>query len=115
MRKKRIIDNKPILLTDDEFNLHKQISRSLDNQTLKGEEFFAQWFESSPDGLIIFLHPPTDKPVSIQVFMWYLSVVIHQHVGQALIEVHEMRKEIEQDRAELKELLTQAKQILPTK
>lgn len=89
----RIIDNKRIALTDSEFALYQEICRSYDGPKFKGEELFKDLFETDKHGIIVFLRPPNKSHTSMEVFMFLVSVMIHQHLGTACAEVHNLISE----------------------
>ena len=93
-RKKKIIDNKPVLLTDSEYNYYQEICRSLDSQYLKGEEHFKALFEVDKEGYIIFLRVPPNKFVCIEAYMFLVTTMIHQHLSASVHEVYELKKEM---------------------
>jgi hypothetical protein len=99
----RIIDNKKIELTDDEFSLYNEICKSYDNAHRRGKDLFEALFETDDNGVIIFLRPPTKKYSSMEVYMFLVGVMVHQHLGAACDQVdvlaqHMLEKEIEKDK-----------------
>ena len=76
---RRIIDKKRIDLTDDEFKLYQEICKSYDRPNFKGSELFAELFETDENGIITFLRPPTNF-TSMEVFLFMMSVLCHQHL-----------------------------------
>lgn len=104
----RIINNKRIDLTDDEFKLYQQICRSYDAPpNIKGEDLFQGLFETDKSGIIIFLKPPTQKYTSMEVYMFLVTIMVHQHIGSACREAEELiidgRKVIEDGKKVIKE------------
>lgn len=76
----RIIDNKKIDLTDSEYNLYLQICESYTTPRFNGESLFKDLFETDNDGFIIFIRP-SDKPVaSLEVYLFVISIMVHQHL-----------------------------------
>lgn len=86
----RIIDNKRIELTDSEFKLYQEICRSYDGPKFKGEELFKDLFETDKNGIIIFLRPPNKSYTSMEVFMFLVSVMVHQHLGAGCKELNSL-------------------------
>lgn len=78
---RRIINNKRIELTDDEFKLYQEICKSYDRPNFKGSDLFVDLFETDENGIITFLKPPTQF-TSMEVFLFMMSVFCHQHVRQ---------------------------------
>lgn len=76
----RVIDNKKIDLTEDEWILYQKIVKSYTNATNKGEDLFKDLFESNDEGIIIFLKPPSTQRTSFEVFLFLISIMNHQHL-----------------------------------
>ncbi len=70
----RIIDNKKISLTADEFALYERIAQSYDRPNFQGKDLFNGLFETDDNGIIIFLKPPTAKYTSMEVYMFLVSI-----------------------------------------
>lgn len=70
----RIIDNKKISITDQEYNEYIKICRSYDRPHLKGEELFRGLFETDNEGIIVFIHPPSTRYTSMEavIFLFYI-------------------------------------------
>ena len=75
----RVIDNKKVEITEDEFSLYKEICRSYDRPNFQGEDLFKNLFETNDDGIIIALKPPRTY-TSMEVFMFLMSLMEHQHL-----------------------------------
>lgn len=75
----RIISNKRIDLTDNEWQLYQDICHSYDKPNFKGSDLFAELFETDSKGIIIFLKPPT-RFTSMEVFLFMMSIMQHQHL-----------------------------------
>ncbi|CAB4197067.1 hypothetical protein UFOVP1290_587 [uncultured Caudovirales phage] len=76
----RIIDNKKIEMTDDEWTMYSKIVQSYTNLTNKGEDLFIDLFETDDYGIIRFLKPPSKRQTSFEVFLFLMSVFQHQHL-----------------------------------
>lgn len=109
-RKKKIIDNKPVLLTDSEYNYYQEICRSLDSQHLKGEEHFKSLFEVDKDGYLIFLRVPPNKFVCVEAYMFLVTTMIHQHLSSAVHEVYELKKEMSEMKDEMRQELIEMRE-----
>ena len=68
----RVISNKKVDMTDDEYKEYLQICRSYDRQFFKGEELFKDLFETNEDGMIVFIKRLGSKQFSFEV-MFFLS------------------------------------------
>lgn len=75
-----VIDYKKIDLTSDEWEMYQKICRSYDRPNFKGEDLFRDLFETDDDGIIIFLKPPSKMYTSMEVFMFLMSLMQHQHL-----------------------------------
>ena len=100
----RIIDNKRIDLTAAEWALYQEICKSYDDDRShrKGSDLFVGLFETNTDGVIIFLRPPTQKFSSMEVYMFLVGIMVHQHLGTACDQVDSLaqrmiEKEVEHD------------------
>lgn len=90
----RIIDNKKMLLTDDEFALFQKIATSYDRPNFQGKDLFQGLFETNKDGIIIFLRPPSSKYTSMEVYMFLVGIMVHQHLGIACNHVDQLVVEL---------------------
>lgn len=79
----RIIDNKKIDLTDHEYNLYNQIVESYTTPRFRGETLFNDLFETDSDGIIIFLKPSNKPIASMEVYLFLVSIMVHQHLRQS--------------------------------
>jgi hypothetical protein len=76
-----IVNNKKIDMTNDEWNLYQQIVKL--NTTLpyqKGEDLFADLFETNEDGLIIFLRAPTQRHTTFGITIFLQNLLINQQL-----------------------------------
>jgi hypothetical protein len=76
----RIIDNKKLEMTEDEFTLYKNICRSYDRANFKGEELFRELFETDEMGIITFIRPPSVRQTSMEVMCFIFAIFQHQHI-----------------------------------
>lgn len=67
-------------MTDDEYEMYNKIVKSYTDITGKGEDLFIDLFESNDDGIIIFLKPPSKRRTSLEVFLFLMAVMQHQHL-----------------------------------
>ena len=98
----RIIDNKRISLTDAEWNLYLETCNRYDSAHRKGKDLFVGLFETDKNGIIIFLKPPTQKYSCMEVYMFLVGIMVHQHLGTAcdavdLLTQRMLEKEIAHD------------------
>ena len=107
----RIIDNKRIDLTDSEFKLYQKICKSYDRPNFEGKDLFKDLFETDEKGRIIFLIPPTSKYTSMEVYMFLVNVMVHQHLGDACSHVEAFISEGQDVIKEAKDLIEKLKLV----
>lgn len=78
----KIIDNKKVEMTNDEWNMYQKIVQSYTTASNKGEDLFIDLFETDNDGIIIYLKPPSKFRTSFEVFLFLMSLMQHQHLRQ---------------------------------
>lgn len=76
----RVVDNKKVEMTDDEWSMYNKIVKSYTDITGKGEDLFIDLFETNGEGIIIFLKPPSKRRTSLEVFLFLMSLMQHQHL-----------------------------------
>lgn len=76
----RIIDNKKIDLTDDEWNMYQNICKSYTTSSFNGSDLFIDLFETNPDGIIVFLKPPQNRRVTMEIIYFLSTIYQHQHM-----------------------------------
>ena len=95
----RIVDNKKIDMTDDEWRSYSNICRSYDRPSFKGEELFRDLFETDDNGILIFLRPPSNRHTSTEVIFFISMLMQHQHIRLMHKQVdslcQELREKIE--------------------
>ena len=79
----RIIDNKRVDLTNDEFKAYQELCKSYDRPNFQGKDLFVDLFETNEKGIIIFLKPPGKKFISMEIIIFIQSVMVHQQIGRA--------------------------------
>lgn len=97
-----IIDKKKVDLTADEFETYKRIVTAYTQVPYqKGEDFFIDLFEVDDDGIIIFLKPPSQRQVSLEIFLFVMSIMQHQHMRKMEEQVNAVCKRMEDKLKEL--------------
>jgi hypothetical protein len=91
----KIIDNKKVEMTDDEWTMYQKIVKSYTTMMNKGEDLFIDLFESNDEGIIMFLKPPSKRQTSLEVFLFLMALMQHQHLRM-------MHKQVDEVVAELK-------------
>lgn len=76
----RVVDNKKLDMTESEWIMYQKIVKSYTTMTNKGEDLFIDLFETNDDGIIIFLKPPSKRQTSLEVFLFLMSLMQHQHL-----------------------------------
>lgn len=93
----KIIDNKRIDLTDEEYTMYEAIC----NGYVQGKDLFKDLFETDEEGLIVFLKPPK-KMFSMEVVLFLQNVMVHQHLRKIYREHNQAVKEMRELMAEFK-------------
>ena len=106
----RIIDNKKIDLTESEHKLYNDICKSYDRPNFSGEDLFKGLFETNKNGVIVFLRPPTSKYTSMEVYMFLVNVMVHQHLGTACEHVNKLIKDAQVTINEAKKIIDELKE-----
>jgi hypothetical protein len=76
----KIIDNKKIDLSNDEWKAYEDICKSYDDPpAVKGRDLFSGLFETDDDGIIVFLKT-TKRVCTMEVYLFLVNVMVHQHL-----------------------------------
>jgi hypothetical protein len=108
----RIIDHKRIDLTESEYKLYQEICRAYDTPKFKGEDLFKDLFETNEHGIIIFLRPPSKTYTSMEVYMFLVNIMVHQHLGQACDHSSQISKKCLEATKEAKIATSEAKELI---
>lgn len=92
-----IIDKKKVDLTADEETMYRKIVRSYTTLTNKGEDLFMDLFETDDQGIIIFLKPPHVRQTSLEVFLFLMSIMQHQHLRQMHAQIDDMVAQVKEN------------------
>lgn len=95
----RIIDNKKIDLTADEFEMYENICKAYHT----GKDLFKNLFETDDNGIIVYLKPP-QKIFSMEVVVFLQNIMVHQHLRRIY---DENNSSIAQLRSEINDLKSQ--------
>lgn len=76
----KIINNKKIELTHEEYDQYTNICKSYDAPNSKGADLFKGLFDTDENGIIINLNAPSKYYTSFEVFLWLMKVMQHQHL-----------------------------------
>lgn len=104
----RIVDNKKLEMTDDEYSEYIKICRSYDRKFFRGDDLFKDLFESNDDGVIIYIKSITNKQFTFEVMFFMMNLMQNQwlrlmtkQVNQTLAAVNKKMIEVEKKLAEL--------------
>ncbi len=104
----RIIDNKKVDMTEDEWLMYNKIVKSYTTPTNRGEDLFIDLFHSNDEGLILYLKPPSTRHTSLEVFLFLVSIHVHQHTRNVYKQVDDicaqMKAKMQEIDNKLKEL-----------
>jgi hypothetical protein len=92
----RIIDNKKVDVTEDEWTMYTQIVKSYTDLHGKGEDLFIDLFETNDQGIIIFLKPPAKRRTSFEVFLFLMALMQHQHLRLMHAQVDDVVAQLKQ-------------------
>jgi hypothetical protein len=92
----RVVDNKKVDMTEDEWQMFDKIVKSYTTATNKGEDLFKDLFETDAGGIIIFLRPPSKFRTSFEVFLFLMSLMQHQHLRLMHQQVDDMCKQVKE-------------------
>jgi hypothetical protein len=92
----KIIDNKRVEVTEDEWTMYEKIVKSYTTATNKGEDLFIDLFETDAAGIIIFLRPPSKFRTSFEVFLFLMSLMQHQHLRLMHRQVDEVCQQMKE-------------------
>jgi hypothetical protein len=98
----RIIDNKRVDMTDEEWDMYQKIVKSYTDLTGKGEDLFIDLFETNGDGIITFLKPPSKRRTSLEVFLFLMALMQHQHLRLMHQQIEEAVREIKENNKTVK-------------
>jgi len=76
----RIIDNKKVWVTPDEFRYYEEICKGYDRPNFNGKDLFQDHFEVNDEGIIIFVKPPHKKYSSMEVYTFLISLQVNQQL-----------------------------------
>lgn len=90
----RVIDNKKVEMTNDEWDMYQKIVLSYTTTTNKGEDLFIDLFETDDNGIIRFLKPPSKRHTSFEVFLFLMALFQHQHVRLMYMQVDDLAAQL---------------------
>jgi len=90
----RILNNKKIDMTDDEWDMFQKIVVSYTTPTNNGEDLFIDLFETDNNGIIVFLRPPSRRQTTFEVFLFLMALFQHQHLRLMHAQIDDMCTQI---------------------
>jgi hypothetical protein len=99
----KVVNNKKVDMTEDEWTMYQKIVQSYTTATNKGEDLFIDLFETDDSGIIMFLRPPYKRQTSFEVFLFLMSLMSHQHLRLMQSQVTDICKEMKNKINELDE------------
>jgi hypothetical protein len=101
----RIVNNKRVDMTPDESAMYDKIVKSYTTLTNKGEDLFIDLFETDEHGIIVYLKPPSKRQTSMEVFLFLISLMQHQHLRIVQSQVNDICTQMKAKIAEIDEKL----------
>ena len=101
----KVVDNKRLEMTQDEWGMYEKIVKSYTTLTNKGEDLFMDLFETDSHGIIIFLKPPSKRQTSFEVFLFLMSLMQHQHLRLMQEQVDDICSQMKAKITEINEKL----------
>jgi hypothetical protein len=106
----KIIDNKKILLTEQEWQMYQNICKAYDKPpSQRGKDLFIDLFETDDDGIILFLKPP-QRQTSWEIMFYLMAIMQHQHLRLMYKNIDEkfaeLNKKLDEKLAAFEEKLT---------
>jgi len=101
----RVIDNKRVDMTQDEYDMYQKIVKSYTTSTNKGEDYFMDLFETDGSGVIIFLKPPSKRQTTLEIFLFLMSLMCHQHLRLMQNQVDDICTQMKDKMREIDEKL----------
>lgn len=92
----KIIDNKKVEMTEDEWAMYDKIVKSYTTATNKGEDLFKDLFETDGNGIIMFLKPPSKFRTSFEIFLFLMSLMQHQHLRLMHQRIDDLYKQVKE-------------------
>ena len=99
----RIIDNKKVDMTEDEWALYQKIVKSYTIPPNKGEDYFMDLFETDNNGIIIFLKPPSQRRTSFEIFLFLMALFQHQHIRMMHNQVDDIVNQMKTKMSEIEQ------------
>lgn len=77
----KIIDNKKVNCTEDEWDMFQTICKSYDKPpSFKGSDLFQGLFESDDSGTILLIRPPSTRHTSMEAILFIMMLMMNQQL-----------------------------------
>ena len=80
MSSQRVIDYKPVDMTDDEWDYYNKLVEEFSYGNYSGKEQFKDIFEVDGDGCITVIKPPLKREVGWAVILFLQNLMINQRL-----------------------------------
>jgi hypothetical protein len=98
----RIVNNKRLDMTEDEWTMYQKIVKSYTTANNKGDDLFIDLFETDDRGIITFLKPPTTRRTTLEVFLFLMALFQHQHLRLMQDQIDDMCQQVKKKLGEIK-------------
>jgi hypothetical protein len=105
----RIVDFKPLDMTEEEYTLYQSIVNSYNTHTNKGSDLFRDLFQTDDRGIITLLVPPTKQRTTLEVFLFLMTVSQNQHLRLMHEQVDDIVRQFKAKMAEVDKKLAELK------
>ena len=105
----RVVDNKRLDMTQEEWDMYQKIVKSYTTTTNKGEDLFIDLFQTDERGIIILLKPPSKFRTSMEVFLFVMSLQQQQHIRVMYDQVADIAAQMKDKIKEIDEKLEKIK------
>jgi hypothetical protein len=92
----KIIDNKKVDITEEEYELYLNICKSYDRPNFNGKDLFIDLFESDNDGILTMIKPPANRGCTIEVFLFVVALYSTQHIRAMENKVNNLCNRLEE-------------------
>jgi len=92
----RIVCNKRLDMSEDEWAMYQKIVKSYTTTTNKGEDLFIDLFETDERGIITFLRPPSARRTTLEVFLFLMALMTHQHLRLMQEQVDDLARQVKE-------------------
>jgi len=107
----RVVDNKKLDMTDDEWQLYQKIVKSYTNNLNRGEDLFMDLFETNHNGIIVFLKPPSKRQTSFEIVLFLVNLMAQQNMRQMYLQVEDVCNQMKDKMKEIDSKLLQLEKV----